>query len=192
MLKSAEVGLPVGKYIEAPTAKEGDIQIGNKDSKVSMILFSDFQCPYCKKYHEEVVSKILKGYGDKINFVFKQFPLNFHSQANTAALAVACANEQGKFSQYGDKLFATQETWGKLKDATATFKTYAAQTGLSAQQFNKCLDDKKYQDQIDRNTEEAKNFGVSGTPSTFINDQFQNGQVTYDSLKEKIEKLLAE
>lgn len=192
VLKSAEVGLPVGKYIEAPTAKEGDIQIGNKDSKVSMILFSDFQCPYCKKYHEEVVSKILKDYGDKINFVFKQFPLSFHSQAGTAALAVACANEQGKFTQYGDKLFATQEAWGKLKDANATFKTYAAQTGLSTQQFNKCLDDKKYQDQIDRNTEEAKNFGVSGTPSTFINDQFQNGQVTYDSLKEKIEELLAE
>lgn len=192
LLRSAEVGLPVGKYVEAPKAQEGDIQIGNKDSKVTVIEFSDFQCPYCKKYHEEVVSKILKDYGDKINFVFKQFPLSFHAQANAAALAAACANEQGKFTAYSDKLFATQETWGKLKDASVTFKSYAMQLGLNSVQFGKCLDDKKYQEQITRNQEEAQKYGISGTPSTFINDQFQNGAATYESIKEQIDKLLAQ
>lgn len=192
VLRSAEAGLPVGKYIEAPKAQEGDIQVGNKDSKISVIEFSDFQCPYCKKYHEEVISKMLKEYGDKINFVYKQYPLNFHAQANSAALAAACANEQGKFVAYADKLYASQDVWGKLKDASATFKTYASQTGLNAAQFGKCLDDKKYQDQITRNQEEAQNFGVNGTPSTFINDEFQNGLSTYEALKEKLDKMLAQ
>lgn len=192
VLKTAEAGLPVGKYIEAPKALEGDVQVGNKDSKVTVIEYSDFQCPYCKKFHEEVISKMLKEYGDKISFVYKQFPLSFHAQANSASLASMCANEQGKFVAYADKLYATQETWGKLKDATATFKSYAVQLGLSASQFNKCLDDKKFQSQIDADMKDGQNYGVSGTPSTFINDEMQSGIGTYEKMKEALDAKLAE
>lgn len=192
VLKAAEAGLPVGKYIDAPKSLDGDVQIGNKDSKITVIEYSDFQCPYCKKFHEEVISKMLKDYGDKINFVYKQFPLNFHPQANSASLASLCANEQGKFAAYADKLYATQETWGKLKDAAPTFKSYATQLGLNAAAFGKCLDEKKFQGQINIDVKDAQNYGISGTPTTFVNDEIQSGIGTYEAMKAVLDKKLAE
>jgi protein-disulfide isomerase len=190
VLNTAQLGIQPGKYIEALKAEEDDIQIGNKDSNVQVFLFSDFQCPYCKTFHESTVKKILTEYKDKVSFVFKNFPLNFHPQAENAALAGECANEQGKFAAYADKLFDTQTTWGKTT-GTQSFKTYAAQTGLNVSEFNKCLDEKKYQDKINSDKELANNFGISGTPSMFINDQSISNDATFDIIKQAIDGELA-
>ncbi len=190
VLQTAELGLPAGKFVEIPSVSEDDIQVGDKDAKVKIIEFSDFQCPYCQAFQLNTIQKILKDYGDKILFVYKNFPLEFHSQAENAALSVECANEQGKFEAYSNKLFDAQNDWGK-SEGTQKFKTYAAQTGLSASQFNKCLDDKKYQDNINKDKEEAKNFGISGTPAIFINDQFKSGAVGYEDIKKIIDEELA-
>lgn len=188
-LSTAEIGLPAGKYIELPQAAEDDIQIGPKDAKVKVVEFSDFQCPFCKSFHASV-RKMLGEYQGKILYVYKHFPLNFHLQAESAALAAECANEQGKFVAYGDKLFETQSEWQNTKD-TQKFKTYALQLGLSSGQFNKCLDDKKYQSKIERGKSEGASFGVSGTPATFVNGQFKNGAIGYDELKKTIDEELA-
>jgi protein-disulfide isomerase len=190
ILQTVELGLPVGKYTETPSVGVDDIQIGNKESKVKIVEFSDFQCPYCKVLHLSAVEKIINDYGDKILFVFKQFPLDFHPQAENAALASECANEQGKFLPYADKLFNSQDDWGK-SEGTQKFKTYAVQLRLNAGQFNQCLDEKKFQDKISRDKEEAKSFGISGTPSVFINDQFKGGVANYDELKTIIDQELA-
>lgn len=190
LLKTAELGIPPGKYIESIQAKEDDIQIGNKESKAKLFLFSDFQCPYCKSFHETVIKKILAAYGDKILFVFKNYPLNFHPQAENAALASECANEQGKFVAYSDKLFATQADWGKTT-GVQSFKTYAQQVGLNAVQFGKCLDEKKYLDKINSDKSDAENFGISGTPSLFINDQSIGSGSTLDEIKKVIDENLA-
>lgn len=190
VLNSVAVGLPIGKYTESPTISENDAMVGNKDAKVKIVEFSDFQCPYCKQMHETVIKSMLKEYGDKISFVFKHMPLSFHPQAENAALAGACSNEQGKFIQYADKLFATQAVWGKTT-GTQSFKNYAVQLGLNSKQFNECLDSGKYKDQIKADTEQAKSFGISGTPATFINDQVQNGLVKYDAFKTVIDQELA-
>ena len=133
---------------------------------------------------------MLGEYSGKVLFVYKHFPLNFHLQAENAALASECANEQGKFVAYGDKLFETQSEWQNTKD-TQKFKTYALQMGLISSQFNKCLDDKKYQSKIERGKSEGASFGVSGTPATFVNGQFKNGAISYDELKKTIEEELA-
>jgi protein-disulfide isomerase len=190
VLQTVELGLPVGKYIEAPAVSDDDIQVGNKESKVKVVIFSDFQCPYCKVLHLTIIGKAIKDYGDKVLFVFKQFPLDMHPQAGSAALAAECANEQGKFSPYADKLFNLQDDWGK-STGTQKFKTYAVQLGLNASQFNSCLDEKKYQDKIDKSISEGKDFSVSGTPSVFINDQFKGGASSYEEIKALIEKELA-
>ncbi len=190
VLKTSDLGIPPGKYIESPQVKESDIQVGDKESKVKLFLFSDFQCPYCKSFHEGTLKKILSAYGDKVLFVFKNYPLSFHPQAENAALAAECANEQGKFMAYADKLFANQATWGKTQEA-ASFKTYAQQIGLNASQFNQCLDDKKYADKINGDKVDADNFGISGTPTLFINDQVMNAASTYDDLKKIIDNELA-
>jgi protein-disulfide isomerase len=133
---------------------------------------------------------MLKDYGDKIQLVFKNYPLPNHALAGSAALAGECANAQGKFSAYADKLFATQATWSKLKDATGTFKTYAAQLGLKTADFNKCLDSKQFQSQIDATVAEGQGFGIQGTPALFIGDNFQNGLVKYEDVKKIIDEQL--
>jgi protein-disulfide isomerase len=189
VMKTAELGVPAGKYLETPTISEDDIQLGNKDSKVKVVEFSDFQCPYCKNFHTNTIKKLLTDYGDKIHFIYKNLPLSFHPQAENAALAVSCANEQGKFVTYSDRLFDTQNEWGK-SEGTQKFKTYAMQLGLNSKQFNQCLDDKKYQDKVKKDVEEATNFGISGTPAIFIGDEFQSGVVEYDTLKKLIEEQL--
>jgi protein-disulfide isomerase len=105
-------------------------------------------------------------------------------------LAAACAGEQGKFWEMADKLYASQDDWGKTT-GVAKFKTYATVLGLKADEFNKCLDGAKYKDKIDADTKEAADFGISGTPAFFVNDQFFGGLVTYDQLKQSLDAELA-
>ncbi|MCK9379294.1 MAG: DsbA family protein [Candidatus Moranbacteria bacterium] len=189
-IDTAQVGIPAGKYLELPTIGENDIVIGSKDSKVTLIEFSDFQCPYCQKFQQSV-DEILKEYGDKITFVYKQFPLtSIHPKAMDAAMASECANEQGKFLEYADKLFTNQADWSKDTN-NARFGTYAAQLGLNVGQFNQCVSSAKYQEKIQANATEAQEFGISGTPALFINDQFQPGASSVDALKKVIDEQLA-
>lgn len=185
LLRTAEAGIKIGKYLELPKIEEGDIKIGPNDAKVKIVEFSDFQCPYCQKFHSEM-NKVINEYGDKIQFVYKHLPLDFHPQANNAALAAECANEQGKFRPYADKLFQDQEKWGKTEGIQG-FKNIAGQLGLNISQFSKCLEEAKYQEKIANNSAEAASFGISGTPGTFINDQFLGGASDFETMKEMID-----
>ncbi len=180
-LKTQELGLAPGRYLELPQIKEGDAVFGKQDSNVKMVVFSDFQCPYCKLFHQ-TLRQTMKTYGDRVAFGFKHLPLSFHAQAEPAALAAECANEQGKFWEYGDKLFAMQAEWSAVT-GTQKFKDYARVMGLKTAEFNQCLDSKKYQDKIDASKAEAAGFGISGTPAFFVNSQFNNGVATAEQLK---------
>jgi protein-disulfide isomerase len=188
VLDTAQLGLEPGEYLSSPSIGADDIKIGSDDAKVKLFEFSDFQCPYCKQF-SATVDKILKDYGDKVQLIFKPFPLSIHAQANDSALAAECANEQEKFLEYNDKLFAMQSDWGNSTDIQK-FKTYAVQMGMNADQFNKCLDDKKYQDAVNASLAEGKSFGIAGTPAMFVNAQFKNGVVGYDDLKTAIDQEL--
>lgn len=189
VLKTQELGLPTGKYVELPKISDQDASFGQADAKVKVVIFSDFQCPYCKQFHA-TLRENMKQYGDRVFYVFKNLPLPFHKQAEPAALAAGCAGEQNKFWEYGDKLFVAQNEWSK--DAgTQKFKTYARALGLDGNQFNKCLDDKKYQDKINADKSEAEAFGLTGTPAIFINDQFKGGAIDADELKQAIEQALS-
>ncbi len=189
VLKTSELGIQPGKYIETMQAKDNDIKIGNSESKVTIFEFSDFQCPYCKAFHTSVTKKIISEFGDKVLLVYKNFPLNFHPQAENAALASECANEQGKFVAYADKLFTNQDDWGK-SEGTQKFKLYAQQIGLKSD-FNSCLDDKKYIDKVNVDKGDAESFGISGTPSIFINDKSVSSGTSYEEIKKMIEAELA-
>jgi protein-disulfide isomerase len=180
-----QVGIKPGKFLETPTVSDDDAQVGPKDAKVKVVLFSDFQCPYCKTFYD-TYKQAIKDYSDRVLFVFKHVPLEFHAQAMNAAMAGECAQEQGKFWQMSDKLYASQADWSNTT-GTAKFKTYATQIGLNAATFNKCMDDSKYKDKIAANQAEAQNFGISGTPSFFVDDQFFGGVVSYDQLKQTLD-----
>ncbi|TAK95596.1 DsbA family protein [Patescibacteria group bacterium] len=188
-LNGGEVGIPAGKYVSLPSITGDDISVGRTDAKVQLVVFSDFQCPFCQALHE-TVKKVVAQYGDQIGLTFKNLPLSFHPQAENAALAGECANEQGKFWDYANKLFASQSDWGNTKD-TKKFKQYAVQLKLNAAQFNKCLDDKRYLDRIEASKKEADSFGITGTPAIFVGDQFRGGAVKFEDLKAIIDPQLA-
>jgi protein-disulfide isomerase len=180
-LKIQELGLTPGRYLELPKIEEGTPIFGSQESRVVMIVFADFQCPYSKLF-QQTLRDAMKIYGDRVIFGFKHLPLSFHAQAEPAALASQCANEQGKFWEYGDKLFATQAEWSAVS-GTQKFKDYARTLGLKTAEFNQCLDDKKYQSRIDADKAEAEGFGISGTPASFINSQFNSGVMTLEQVK---------
>lgn len=188
-LNTAQIGLPVGKYTSLPEVLPDDAQTGKSDAKARVIVFTDFQCPYCQLLHPSVMKAITE-YGDRIHVVFKHFPLvSIHPQATNASLAAACAQDQGKFFEYSTMLFEKQKDWG-AGAGTAKFKQYALQMGLKSAPFNDCLDKKKYSERVDRDMKVASEFGITGTPGMFINDQFINGAVQFDELKKTIDEQL--
>jgi protein-disulfide isomerase len=184
LLDTGRLGLAPGKYLTLPEIRDDSIVIGSRDAKVKVVEYSDFQCPYCKSFHASV-RQMLDEYGNDIAYVYKHLPLSFHPQAENAALASECANEQGKFAPYMNTLFDKQAEWGNTQ-GTQSFKNYARQLGLKAD-FNNCLDTKKYADKVAVDVAEAAKFGVDGTPGVFVGDEFFAGAVQYEQLKSVID-----
>lgn len=147
--------------------------MGSPSAPVTMIEFADFQCPFCSRFFSQTLPEIEKNYIDsgKVRFVYKNMPLqNLHPNARAAALAAECANEQGKFWEYHNKLFENQTSWARLAgtDAAKTFKQYASDLGLDANSFKSCLDSGKYADKVNKDYKDGTNYGVTGTPTFFI------------------------
>lgn len=144
---------------------------GDADAEVTIIEFSDFECPFCGRFYSETLPQIVKNYIDtgKVNMVYKDFPLPFHQSAKIAAIASECAEEQGKFWEMHDKLFEGQSSWGNQGPSVSVpaFKQYASDLKLDTNKFNSCLDSEKYASEVDGDMAEAGSY-VSGTPSFFI------------------------
>jgi protein-disulfide isomerase len=165
----------------ATWATSDDPSFGPKDAKVVVVEFSDFQCPFCQQVWP-VVKEILKNYGDKILFIYRDFPLtDIHPQALIAALAGECADEQGKFWAMHDKIFADQDNISE-----ANLKTYAVQIGLNSLQFNQCLQSEKYLAEVKEDLEAGLAAGVQGTPTFFINGAPVRGAVPLSVLESLI------
>jgi len=163
----------------------GRVARGNAKAAVEVIEFSDFQCPFCLRANP-VVEQVLKTYGDKIKFVYRHYPLQNHPNARPAAEASACAEAQGKFWEYHDRLFANPT---KLSDAD--LKTHAAALGLDAAKFNACVDGHQQKPGIDADMAAAEAVGVTGTPAFFINGRSIEGAQPFESFKRVIDEELA-
>ena len=157
---------------------------GDKDAEVTIIEFSDFQCPFCGRFFDQTFSQIKTNYIDtgKIKFVYRDFPLDsIHPQARPAALAAECADDQGKFWEYHDLLFQKQDEW--TATGTPFFKQYAKDLGLDTNKFNSCLDSKKHEDEIQKDLNDGVSVGVQGTPAFFINGILLSGAQPYSAFK---------
>ncbi|MCC7452086.1 MAG: DsbA family protein [Anaerolineae bacterium] len=165
---------------------------GPADAKVTIVEFSDFQCPYCERFFMSTYPLIKEKYGSKVKFVFRHFPIaQIHPWATQAALAAECANEQGKFWEYHDKLFSTLQEWnqGLSKDAIVR---YAQQVNVpDAQKFTVCFDDKKYASKIQSDLNEGVGYGVQGTPTFFINGNVLVGAQPFAAFDAAISQELA-
>lgn len=183
------LGLPVGKYLTAPEISDQDIFIGNREASVKLILFTDFECQYCKTFHAEY-TKVLKEYGDRVALVVKHLPLPSHTQAETAAGAAQCANDQGKFLEYSNLLFERQSEWSKQR-GSQLMKNYAYRVrGMNARDFARCLDTSKYVDKIASDIQIAQEFNIGATPAMFIGTDFVNGSAPFEDLKSIIDTIL--
>lgn len=175
------VGEPDSPKLTATT--EGYPTWGNPKAPVTIIEFSDYQCPFCSRAIP-TLDRIKAEYGpDKVRIVFRDMPLPSHGRANPASLAAHCANEQGKFWEYHNSLFQNQT---KLEDGD--LKTYAKQLALDEKKFAECYDSKKYQAIIDKSKKEAEGLGITATPSFVINGQLLQGAQPFERFKEKIDR----
>jgi len=157
---------------------------GNKAAPVTLVEFADYECPYCQRAKPDL-QKLQAEYGDKVALVYKDFPLPMHHRAEKAAEAARCAGEQGKFWEYNDVLFYSKQL--DIKD----LKEHAHVLKLDEQRFDKCLDDGAEAAAVKKDLEQAKQLGLSGTPSFFVNGHFISGAVEYSALKEMVDQQLA-
>ena len=166
-------------------ATAGRPEKGGKNAPVTIIEFSDYECPFCKRA-ESVVDQVMATYGDKVKVVFRDFPLPFHANARPAAEAANCANAMGKFWEYHGKLFANQNAL-----TVDRLNGYAVELGLDPQKFSDCLAQKPYAAAIDKDIEDGQKVGVSGTPAFFVNGRMLSGAQPFDKFKELIDEELA-
>ena len=158
---------------------------GNADAAIEIIEFSDFQCPYCTR-GAATIDQVKEKYGDQVTVVFRHFPLDFHDNAHRAAQASECAQEQGKFWEFHDALFANQSAL-----AEPDLIRYATDTGNDMTKFNECLASGRHVETVDQDMKEGTTAGMTGTPGFFINGRFLNGAQPLEAFVEIIDAELA-
>jgi protein-disulfide isomerase len=154
---------------------------GPADAKITIVEFSDFECPFCGKA-EESVTQVMEKYAGKVRIVFRHFPLSFHPNAPKAAEASMCANEQGKFWEMHKQLFANRSAL-----TVDDLKKHAGTIGLDQAKFNECLDGNKMKALVEADTKAGGEVGVSGTPAFFINGKLLSGAQPFSEFQKVIE-----
>jgi len=175
---------------------------GDPNAPVTIVEFSDFQCPFCQRFHQTTLPLILENYVDtgKVKFVYRDYPIvSLHPNgAIPTALAAECADEQGMFWQYHDKIFQTQKNWERLaaEDIINELKTFAVELGLDTNQFNDCLNSEKYRDEVNNDLQDGASYGITGTPGFFIGNEERgyikvSGAQPYSVFQKVLDQMLA-
>lgn len=180
---------PAGKI--KPVTDKDHIR-GSKKAKVTIVEYSDLECPFCQRFHP-TMKEILQTYGDKVNWVYRHFPLSFHANAQKESEASECVAELGgndAFWNYIDKIFekTTSNGTGFALDKLGPL---AVEVGVNQTQFQSCLDSGKYTKLVQDQIADGTTGGVSGTPSTFINGQLVVGAQPVSSFKTIIDQELS-
>ena len=182
-------GPGVTMVLDAPRStiavEADDPALGPAGAPVTIVEFSDFQCPFCQRV-APTLKKVRETYGDRVRIVWKDFPLtSIHPQAFKAAEAAQCAREQGKFWEYHDRLFANQQALD-----VDSLKKYAADTALDSAKFNACLDTAKYAERVQAQMEVGADLGVNSTPAVFVNGRLLSGAQPYETFATVIDEEL--
>jgi len=198
----------IGNVQQAPSQPSQPLKIssdndpirGDPNAPITIIEFSDFQCPFCARFHVQTLPLLLEEYIDtgKVNLVYRDFPIqSIHPNAMPAAVAAECANEQGNYWEYHDMLFEKQSGWSRLdsNSAISTFSQYATDIGLEQQQFDSCLGSGKYLEEVQGDLSDGRDYDITGTPGFFIgNEEIGfvkiNGAQPFDSFQKIIDEQL--
>ncbi len=173
-----------------PAVSDEDHILGDKNAPVTIIEYSDFECPFCGQFHP-TMQQVMKEYPTQVRWIFRHFPLSFHPNAQPSANASECAAEQGKFWEFADQMFANQKG---LNDEF--YKKVAGDLKLNMNQFNTCLTSGKYKDKVATQAQEGGAAGVSGTPGSFVIGKDGSavpirGALPFESVKAAIDAALA-
>lgn len=183
--KQEEANKPLTPEKMTKIAADDAPSFGPKDAKVVLVEFSDFQCPYCSAA-AKATKQIKEKYGDKVRFVFRQFPLPFHQDAHPASQAALFAHEQGKFWEFHDLLFENQRALTR-----EDLEKYADQLKLDKAKFKKALDEKTYAAKVDADMKLGEEVVVQGTPTLFLNGARVANPTDFEDISKRIDEALA-
>ena len=176
--------LPPTAGEKVKVSADDDAFKGDKNAPVTIIEFSDYECPFCTRFYTQTLAQIQKEYIDtgKVKFVYRDFPLGFHQNAQKAAEAAECAGEQDKYFDMHDKLFENGVTGG-----VASFKQFAGQIGLNQGDFDNCLDSGEMADEVKKDMADGQSYGVQGTPAFFVNGKLISGAQPFSAFQQAID-----
>ncbi len=167
-------------------AEAGNPAIGPEDAPVKIIEFSDYECPFCKRWYDDVKARLLTDYEGRIRFVYRDLPLsNIHPQAQSAAEAANCAAEQKDYWEYHDALFS-----GKYGLGETAYSKYAADLALNVNDFNLCMLERRYQKEVNDDASVGISLGLTGTPTFFVNGLKLVGAQPYEVFQQVIDNEL--
>ena len=190
---AAQASDPVGAQPTEPTTVrrydvpvDDDPALGLEDASITLIEFSDYECPFCSRWHAEVFLPLMEKYPDQVRFVYRDFPLPSHPNAAPAAEAANCAREQDKFWEFHDQLFNSTQGLN-----AALYEQIAVDLGLDMDQFQECVENRTYQQEVAADFEYAAGLGVSSTPTFFLNGIPIVGAQPFEFFDEVVRRELA-
>lgn len=163
------------------------ILFGGLNAPITIIEFSDYECPYCRKWHAEAWPQLQAEYGDQIRLVYRDFPLtSIHANASPAAVAANCAGEQNMYWEYNEKLFSNERTLGR-----STYENYAEDLMLDMDTFIDCMESGRFVEEVEADYQFAATLGIRSTPTFFVNGIPVVGAQPFEVFKNLIDKELA-
>jgi len=178
---------PSAPNVDMEALADDDAFKGDEDAPVTIVEWSDFECPFCGRFYSQTLSQIEETYINtgKVKLVYRDFPLGFHQNAQKAAEAAECADDQGKFWEMHDMLFESGVSGG-----VAGFKQHAADLGLNTATFDNCLDSGEKAEEVQKDMRDGSNAGIRGTPGFIINGQLLSGAQPFAAFQQAIEAAL--
>jgi protein-disulfide isomerase len=180
--------VPTGAEITSGIVN-GEYLPASPSATVTLVEFSDYQCPACGAYHP-LVKQLLSDFAGKLNFVFRNYPLSYHPDALAACLAVEAAGLQGKYWQMHDKIFETQATWSTSTDAKEIFLVYAKELNLDIGKFTQDLESAAVKNKVESDYNDGVKIGITETPTFYLNDRKLTLTGSADNLKNAIQNSL--
>lgn len=162
----------------------------SESAKVTVVEFGDYQCPACKAAYP-ITKEMLRDYGSKVDFVFRNFPLSQHQNAQIAAEAAEAAGAQGKFWEMHDRLYETQDIWAESSTPLDIFIKYAGELGLNTDKFKSDVEKNAYSSIINSDQNDGLGLGINSTPTFFVNGKKIEGVPAYSDLKAPIDSALS-
>jgi protein-disulfide isomerase len=167
---------------------DDDPVMGAEDAPLTIVEFSDFNCPYCGRFASETLPRLLEEYEGQIRFVYRDLPIIGQQLSVETAIAAECAHDQGKFTEYHNLLYSNMEIEMRTREV---YIDYATQLGLDEAIFTSCLDDQASSDEVVLDMLDGQGLGIDGTPGFYINGRFISGALPYDIFKTVIDRELA-